>query len=51
LNAIALAVNVAVPGPMAVTNPEASTLATAGLLEVQVTPVVTFWVEGRFALP
>jgi hypothetical protein len=51
LNAVALAVIVVVPGPIAVTSPAASTLATAELLEVQVTPVVTFCTEGRFALP
>ena len=51
LNAVALAVIVAVPALTAVTSPEALTVATAGVVEVHVTTLVTFWVEGCFALP
>lgn len=51
LNAVALAVMVVVPAPKAVAMPAASTVATAGALEVQVTRLVTFWVEGCLALP
>jgi hypothetical protein len=51
LNAVALAVMVVVPALTAVTTPEASTVATAGVLEVQVTKLVMFCVEGCFPLP
>jgi hypothetical protein len=46
LKAVALAVMVVVPAPTAVASPAALTVATAGALEVQVTTLVTFWVEG-----
>jgi hypothetical protein len=42
---------VVVPTPIAVATPEALMVATEGLLELQVTPVVMFCVEGCFALP
>jgi hypothetical protein len=51
LNAAALAVIVVVPAPTAVATPEASTVATAGVVELQVTRLVMFWVEGCFPLP
>jgi hypothetical protein len=51
LNAVAFAVIVVVPAPTAVTIPEELTVATEGLLETQVTPLVTFCVEGCFAFP
>jgi hypothetical protein len=51
LNAVALPLMVVVPAPTAVASPEALTVATAGTLEVQVTTLVTFWVERWFALP
>jgi hypothetical protein len=51
LNAVAFAVIVVVPAATAVTNPESLMVATAGVLEAQVTPLVTFCVEGRFELP
>jgi hypothetical protein len=51
LNAAAPAVIVVVPADTAVTSPEALTVATAGVLEVQVTVLVMFCVEGRLALP
>jgi hypothetical protein len=51
LNAVAVAVIVVVPALTAVATPEALTVATAGVVEVQVTRLVTFWVEGCFALP
>jgi hypothetical protein len=42
-----LAVIIAVPADFAVATPEASTVATAGALDVQVAESVTFWVvEG-----
>jgi hypothetical protein len=51
LNAAALAVIVVVPEPAAVTTPDELTLATAGALEVQVTPVVIVCIVGCFPLP
>src|ERR1035438_5322674 len=52
LNPIADAVIIAVPAPSAVTTPlDAPTCAMPGEDEVQVTPVVRFWVERRAALP
>jgi len=51
LNAVALAVMMAVPAPTAITSPVDPTVATAGVLELQVTKFVTFWVDGWFALP
>jgi hypothetical protein len=51
LNAVAVAVIVVVPALTAVASPEALTVATEGELEVQVTPLVKFCVEARFALP
>ena len=51
LNAVALAVIVVVPALTAVTIPDASTVATAGVVELQVTKLVMFWVEGCFPLP
>jgi len=47
----ALAVMVVLPEPTAVASPAALTVATAGALDVQVTPVVIFWVERWVALP
>jgi hypothetical protein len=46
LNAIAPAVMVVVPAATPVTRPEALTVATVGVLELQVTPVDTFCVDG-----
>ena|ERR1700677_3832439 len=46
LNAAAPAVIVVVPGPTAVTIPESLIVATEGALEVHVTPLVIFRVEG-----
>jgi hypothetical protein len=46
LNAVAVAVMVVVPAPTAVATPEASTVATAGTEEIQVTPLVTGAVEA-----
>jgi hypothetical protein len=51
LNAVALAVIVVVPALTAVTTPEALTVATAGVVEVQVTKLVMFCTVGCFALP
>jgi hypothetical protein len=52
LNPIAVAVIVVVPLPSAVTKPvEAPTCAMPVEAEVQVTPVVMFWVEAWAALP
>jgi hypothetical protein len=51
LKAVAFATIVDVPAATAVTSPDVSTLATAGLLEAQVTPPVIVWVVGCFALP
>jgi hypothetical protein len=51
LNAVALAVIVVVPALTAVTIPAEFTVATAGVLEVQVNPVVTFCVLRWFPLP
>jgi hypothetical protein len=51
LNAVALAVIVVVPALTAVAIPEALTVATAGVVELQVTRLVMFCVEGCFALP
>jgi hypothetical protein len=51
LNAVALAVMVVVPALTAVTTPEGSTVATAGVVELQVTKLVMFCVEGCFPLP
>jgi len=51
LNAVALAVIVVVPAPTAVTRPAELTVATAGVVELQITRLVTFCVEGCFALP
>jgi hypothetical protein len=51
LNAVALAVIVVVPAPTAVATPEALTVATAEVLELQVTRVVMFCVERWFPLP
>jgi hypothetical protein len=51
LKAAALAVTVVVPAPTAVTRPEAPTVATEGLLELQLTELVMFWVDAWFALP
>jgi hypothetical protein len=46
-----LAVIVVVPAPTAVAIPAVLMVATAGTLEVQVTELVMFWVEGFFPLP
>jgi hypothetical protein len=51
LNAVALAMIVVVPALTAVATPEALTVATAGVVELQVTKLVMFCVEGCFALP
>jgi hypothetical protein len=51
LNEDVLAVIVVVPAPTAVAIPAALMVATAGTLEVQVTELVMFWVDGFFALP
>jgi hypothetical protein len=51
LNAVAPAVIVVVPAATAVTSPVALTVATVGELELQVTVLVMFCVEGRLALP
>jgi hypothetical protein len=51
LYAVPPAVIVVVPTLTAVASPAALMVATEGLLEVQVTPVVMFCVEGCFALP
>jgi hypothetical protein len=51
LNAEAVAVIVAVPEPTAATSPAVVTLATEGLLEAQINPVVIGCVVGCFALP
>jgi hypothetical protein len=51
LNAIPPTVIVVVPTPTAVATPEALMVATEGTLEVQITPLVKFCVEGCFALP
>jgi hypothetical protein len=50
-NPVVLAVMIVEPALTAVATPEALTVATEGLLETQVTPVVTFCVEAWFALP
>jgi hypothetical protein len=46
LNPVEVAVIVVVPAPTAVTIPEALTVATAGVLDVQLTRLVMFCVEG-----
>jgi hypothetical protein len=46
LNAVDSAVIVVVPAATAVTSPVALTLATVGTVEVQVTVLVMFCVEG-----
>ena len=46
LNAAALAVIVAVPAPTAVATPDAFTVATETLFELQLTAVVMFCVEA-----
>jgi hypothetical protein len=51
LKAVVLAVMVVVPAPTPVTSPEEFTVATAGFVAVQFTPLVIFAVEGCFALP
>ncbi len=51
LKALASAVMVVVPAVAAVTSPVLLTVATAGLLEVQLTPAVTSPVVGCLALP
>jgi hypothetical protein len=51
LNAEAEAMIVVVPAPTAVATPEESTVATAGVLEVQVTPVVNVCDDLWLALP
>jgi hypothetical protein len=48
---VALAVMTAEPALTAVATPEALTVATEGVLEVQVTALVRFCVEEWFALP
>jgi hypothetical protein len=47
----ALAVTIVEPAPIAVTSPVALTVATAGVVELQVTVLVIFCVEGCIALP
>jgi hypothetical protein len=42
---------VVVPALTAVTSPEVLTVATAGVVELQVTKLVMFWVDACFALP
>jgi hypothetical protein len=51
LYAVAVAVMVVVPAPRAVATPEGLAVATEGLLEVQVIPLVMVCVEGWLALP
>jgi hypothetical protein len=51
LNPDALAVIVVVPAFTPVATPEVLMVATAGTLDVQVTELVTFCVEGLLALP
>ena len=51
LKACPPAVIVVVPAPTAVAIPEAFTVATEGVLEVQVTPLNTVFDVGCFALP
>jgi hypothetical protein len=51
LNASVLAVIVVVPAVTAVTSPEALTVATEGVVEVQFTPLVMFCVDRCFELP
>jgi hypothetical protein len=51
LKDVAVAVMVVVPEVTAVTTPVEFTVATAGELEVQVTPVVMVWVERWSPLP
>jgi hypothetical protein len=51
LNAVAPAVIVAVPAATAVTSPAGLTVATDGVVELQVTVLVMFCVVGWFALP
>jgi hypothetical protein len=51
LNAVASAVIVAVPAATAVTSPAGLTVATVGMVELQVTVLVMFCVDGCFALP
>ena len=51
VNAVALAVMVVVPGAFAVTNPAALTVATDGVVEDQVTMLVTLFVDKCDALP
>jgi hypothetical protein len=51
LNPVAEATIVAVPAPTAVTMPEELTVATAGVFEVQDTPLVTALLEAWLALP
>jgi hypothetical protein len=50
-NPVALAVMIVEPGLTAVASPEALMVATEGTLEVHVTRLVMFCVEGCFALP
>jgi hypothetical protein len=51
LNAVASAMIAVVPADTAVTSPVALTVATEGVVELQVTVVVMFCVDGCFALP
>jgi hypothetical protein len=51
LNASPPAVIVVVPALTAVATPEKLTVATEGVLEVQLTAFVIFFVDGCFALP
>jgi hypothetical protein len=51
LNPVDSAVIVVVPTATAVTSPVALTVATVGVVEVQVTVLVMFCVLGRLALP
>jgi hypothetical protein len=51
LKAAAVAVIVVVPALIAVATPAELTVATAGVVELQVTTLVMFCVEGCFALP
>jgi hypothetical protein len=48
---VVLAVIFLVPAPTAVAIPTALMVATEGTLEVQVTELVMFWVDGFFVLP
>ena len=51
MNASVLAVIVVVPAVTAVTSPEALTVATEGVVEVQFTPLVMSCVDRCFGLP